>query len=114
MVSQNQPKFSSLVFYLPENIKQTFIDECAVVGLEAKRVQCFSSNPSFREYLSILCERGQKFAPQVLKVLSMLQKKTSIRIEVGADRKIIDLHGISTDDAIKLIQAANTIRVIDT
>lgn len=44
----------------------------------------------------------------------MLQRKTSIRIEVAADRKIIELRGISPDDAIKLIQAADAIRVTDT
>lgn len=114
MSSQRQSRYSSLVFYLPEDIKQTFVDECAEVGLEARRVQCFSANPSVREYLSILYERGQRYAPQVLKVLSMLQRKTSIRIEVAADRKIIELRGVSPDDAIKLIQAADAIRVTDT
>ena len=114
MSSQSQSRYSSLVFYLPEDIKQTFIDECAEVGLQARRVQCFSATPSVREYLGILYERGQKYAPQVLKVLSMLQRKTSIRIEVAADRKIIELRGLSPDDAIKLIQAADAIRVTDT
>ncbi|MEW7949139.1 hypothetical protein AB0908_09495, partial [Enterobacter hormaechei subsp. xiangfangensis] len=74
---------------------------------------CFSSNPGIREYLSILVERGQKFAPYLLKVLNLLQSKSKIRIEVAADRKIIDLQGVSVDDALKLIQAADAIRVID-
>ncbi|HFK5732967.1 TPA: hypothetical protein ACG0DS_000456 [Enterobacter sichuanensis] len=41
----------------------------------------------------------------------MLQKKHSIKIEVAADRKLIDLRGVSTEDALKLIEAASAIRV---
>ncbi|MCE9967226.1 hypothetical protein LZ654_20685 [Lelliottia amnigena] len=114
MSSQNLSRYSSLVFYIQEETKQFFIDECSKVGLEAKKVQCFSANPSIKDFLSIIFERGQKFAPQVLKVLNMLQRKSSIRIEVAADRKIINLSGVSTEDALKLIQAADAIKITDT
>ena len=114
MSSQNQSRYSSIAFYVPEEIKQFFIDECSKVGLEAKNIQCFSASPSIKDYLSIIFERGQKYAPQVLKVLNMLQRRTSIRIEVAADRKIINLSGISTEDALKLIQDADAIKLTDT
>ncbi|MBW9400668.1 hypothetical protein FHC51_12745 [Leclercia sp. EC_58] len=113
MSSQNQSRYSSIAFYVPEEIKQFFIDECSKVGLEAKNVQCFSANPSIKDYLSIVFERGQKYAPQVLKVLNMLQRKSSIKIEVAADRKVISLSGVSTEDALKLIQAADAIKITD-
>jgi len=112
--SQNQSKYSSLAFYVPEEIKQFYINECSKVGLEAKNVQCFSASPGIKDYLSIIYERGQKYAPQVLKVLNMLQRKSSIRIEVAADRKVIDLSGVSTEDALKLIQAADAIKLTNT
>ncbi len=43
----------------------------------------------------------------------MLQRKASIRIEVAANRKIINLSGVSTEDALKLIQAADAIKLTD-
>ncbi|HED6245292.1 TPA: hypothetical protein R5X31_002956 [Enterobacter cloacae] len=113
MSSKNQSQYFSIAVYIPDELKQTFLAECTIVGIDAKRVQCFSANPSIREYLSILVERGQKFAPYLLKVLNLLQSKSKIRIEVAADRKIIELQGVSVDDALKLIQVADAIRVID-
>lgn len=113
MTSRVQSKYFSIVVYIPDELKQTFIDECAIVGIDAKRVQCFSANPSIREYLSILFERGLKFAPNILKVLYILQTKSKIKIEIAADRKIIDLQGVSVEDALKLIQAADAIRVTE-
>lgn len=41
----------------------------------------------------------------------MLQRKYSIKIEIAADRKFFDLEGVSTEDALKLIEAASAIRV---
>jgi hypothetical protein len=41
----------------------------------------------------------------------MLQRKHSIKIEVTAERKIVELSSISTEDALKLIVAADSIRV---
>lgn len=114
MSSQNQSRYSSLVFYVPEETEKFFIDECSKVGLEAKRVQCFSTKPAVKDFLSIIFERGQKYAPQVLKVLNLLQRKSSIKIEVAADRKIINLTGVSIEDALKLIQAADAIKITNT
>ncbi|MDH1481988.1 hypothetical protein, partial [Enterobacter cloacae] len=61
MSSKNQSQYFSIAVYIPDELKQTFLAECTIVGIDAKRVQCFSANPSIREYLSILVERGQKF-----------------------------------------------------
>lgn len=110
---ENQSRYSSLVFYVPKEIEQSFIDECLKVDLEAKRVLCFSAKPGIKDYLSIIFERGQKYAPQVLKVLNLLQRNNSIKIEVAADRKIINLSGVSIEDALKLIQAADAIKITD-
>jgi hypothetical protein len=110
---ENQSRYSSLVFYVPKEIEQFFIDECLKVDLEAKRVQCFSAKPGIKDFLSIIFERGQKYAPQVLKVLNLLQRNNSIKIEVAADRKIINLSGVSIEDALKLIQAADAIKITD-
>lgn len=41
----------------------------------------------------------------------MLQRKHSIKIEISADRKLFELRGISTEDALKIIEAADSIRV---
>lgn len=35
----------------------------------------------------------------------------SIKIEIAADRKLFNSEGVSTEDAIKLIEVANAIRV---
>ncbi|MNP38971.1 hypothetical protein D3C76_1325220 [compost metagenome] len=41
----------------------------------------------------------------------MLQKKHSIKIEISADRKLFELQGISTEDALKILEAAQAIKV---
>ncbi|MGK8542913.1 hypothetical protein ACRS43_08975 [Enterobacter cloacae] len=93
-------------------LKQAFIDGFGEVGLHAGTVHCFSAKPTtIKEYLSVIFERGQAYAPLVLKVLGMLQRKYSIKIEIAADRKFFDLEGVSTEDALKLIEAASAIRV---
>lgn len=103
---------ASIDLIVPEDLKQAFIDEFADVGLNAGVVQCFSAKPSsIKEYLSVIYERGKTYVPLVLKVLDMFQRKNSIRIEIAAGRSLIDLKGVSTDDALKLIAAASSIRV---
>lgn len=112
MTSDVKSRYYSLDLHVPEDLKQAFIDGFDEVGLHAGVVHCFSAKPtSIKEYLSVIFERGKTYAPLVLKVLDMLQRKHSIKIEVSANRKIVELSGVSTDDALKLIEAANTIQV---
>lgn len=112
MVSGKKSKYDSLDLRVPEDLKQAFIDGFDEVGLHAGVVHCFSAKPStVKEYLSVLYERGKTYAPLVLKALEMLQRKNSIKIEIAADRKLIDLKGVSTEDALKLIEAASSILV---
>lgn len=112
MASGGNSIYASLNLIVPEDLKQAFIDEFADVGLNAGVVQCFSAKPSsIKEYLSVIYERSKTYAPLVLKALDMLQRKNSIRIEISADRKLIDLKGVSAEDALKLIAVASSIRV---
>ncbi|WP_395266287.1 hypothetical protein V1605_10575 [Enterobacter soli] len=112
MASDRKSRYDSFDLHVPQDLKQTFIDGFGEVGLHAGTVDCFSAKPTtIKEYLSVIFERGQAYAPTVLKVLGMLQKKHSIKIEIAADRKLFDLEGVSTEDALKLIEAASAIRV---
>ncbi len=112
MASERKSKYDSLNLHVPEDLKQSFIDGFDEVGLHAGTVHCFSAKPTtIKEYLSVIFERGKTYAPLVLKVLDMLQRKHSIKIEIAADRKLFDLRGVSTEDALKLIEAASSVRV---
>lgn len=112
MASDRKSRYDSFDLHVPHDLKQAFIDGFGEVGLHAGTVHCFSAKPTtIKEYLSVIIERGQAYAPTVLKVLGMLQKKHSIKIEIAADRKLINLEGVSTEDALKLIEAASAIRV---
>jgi len=112
MASGSKSRYDSLTLNVPEDLTQTFIDGFDEVGLHAGKVQCFSTKPTtIKDYLSVLFERGKAYAPLVLKVLDMLQRKHSIKIEIAADRKVFELKGVSTKDALKLIEAASSIRV---
>ncbi|HCL8272803.1 MULTISPECIES: hypothetical protein [Enterobacteriaceae] len=112
MVSGRQSRYDSFSLHVPEDLKQAFIDGFNEVGLHAGTVHCFSAKPtSIKEYLNVIFERGKAYAPLVLKVLDMLQRKHSIKIEISADRKLFELRGISTEDALKIIEAADSIRV---
>lgn len=112
MASVRKSRYDSFDLHVPHDLKQAFIDGFGEVGLHAGTVHCFSAKPTtIKEYLSVIIERGQAYAPTVLKVLGMLQKKHSIKIEIAADRKLINLEGVSTEDALKLIEAASAIRV---
>ena len=112
VASERKSKYDSLNLHVPEDLKQSFIDGFDEVGLHAGTVHCFSSKPTtIKEYLSVIFERGKTYAPLVLKVLDMLQRKHSIKIEIAADRKLFDLRGVSTEDALKLIEAASSVRV---
>ncbi|MGG8157168.1 hypothetical protein ACU6YR_04615 [Klebsiella aerogenes] len=112
VASERKSKYDSLNLHVPEDLKQSFIDGFDEVGLHAGTVHCFSAKPTtIKEYLSVIFERGKTYAPLVLKVLDMLQRKHSIKIEIAADRKLFDLRGVSTEDALKLIEAASSVCV---
>ncbi|EKZ5283045.1 hypothetical protein REV77_000544 [Klebsiella aerogenes] len=112
MASGRKSRYDSFDLYVPEDLKQAFIDGFADVGLHAGTVHRFSAKPTtIKELLSVVFERSKAYAPLVLKVLDMLQRKHSIKIEVSADRKLFELRGISTEDALKIIEAADSIRV---
>ncbi|WP_449546433.1 hypothetical protein [Lelliottia amnigena] len=115
MASDRKSKFDSIELYVPEDLRQKFIDGFDEVGLHAGVVHCFSAKPStVKEFLSVLYERGKTYAPLVLKALEMLQRKNSIKIEICSERRIIDLKGVSTEDALEIIKAANAIKVSHT
>lgn len=112
MALGSKSKYDSLKLHVPEDLKEAFISGFDDVGLHAGTVHCFSAKPtSIKEYLSVIFERGKAYAPLILKVLDMLQRKHSIKIEISADRKVFELKGISPQDAIKLIEAAQSIKV---
>lgn len=112
MASGRKSRYDSFDLYVPEDLKQAFIDGFTDVGLHAGTVNRFSAKPTtIKELLSVVFERSNAYAPLVLKVLDMLQRKHSIKIEVSADRKLFELRGISTEDALKIIEAADSIRV---
>lgn len=112
MASARKSRYDSLDLHVPQDLKQAFIDGFHEVGLHAGTVHCFSAKPTtIKEYLSVIIERGQSYAPLVLKALRMLQKKHSIKIEIASDRKLFELVGVSTEDALKLIEAASGIKV---
>ena len=112
MASDRKARYDSIELYVPEDLRQKFIDGFDEVGLHAGVVRCFSAKPStVKEFLSVLYERGKTYAPLVLKALEMLQRKNSIKIEICSDRRIIDLKGVSTEDALEIIKASNAIKV---
>lgn len=112
MASARKSRYDSFDLHAPQDLKQAFIDEFNEVGLHAGTVHCFSAKPTtIKEYLSVIIERGQTYAPLALKALGILQKKHSIKIEIASDRKLFDLVGVSTEEALKLIEAASGIKV---
>ncbi|GEM_PF-2246851 len=112
MASNNKSRYDSFELHVPEDLKQAFIDGFNDVGLHAGVVHCFSAKPkNLMGFLNVIYERGMAYAPLVLKALDMLQRKHSIKIEVSVDRKLYELKGFSAEDALKIIEAADSIHV---
>ncbi|MEG5733364.1 hypothetical protein UXO30_06155 [Enterobacter bugandensis] len=112
MATGRNSRYDSFEIYVPDDLTQEFITGFGEFGLHVGKVHCFSAKPtSIKEFLNFVYERGKTYAPTVLKALDMLQKKHSIKIEISADRKLFELQGISTEDALKLIEAAQAIKV---
>jgi hypothetical protein len=71
-----------LDLHVPQDLKQAFIDEFNEVGLHAGTVHCFSAKPTtIKEYLSVIIERGQTYAPLALKALGILQKNIASKLK---------------------------------
>lgn len=104
------PRYDSFTCVIPLDLQEDFIAECKLEGLDAGRIMCFSTK-RFDEVLRVIYDRWEEYAPKLLKVLSMFKNKHKIKIEVRADRKLIDLEGLSVDEAIKVITAVNEIKV---
>lgn len=112
MASDRKSMYDSFEIYVPEDLTQEFIIGFGEFGLHLGKVQCFSATPSsIKEFLNYVYERGKAYAPSVLKALDMLQRKHSIKIEIATDRKLFELKGISTEDALKILEAAQAIKV---
>ncbi|MEG0866008.1 MAG: hypothetical protein RSG77_03045 [Hafnia sp.] len=104
------PRYDSFTCVIPLDLQEDFIAECKLEGLDAGKIMCFSTK-RFDEVLRVIYDRWEEYAPKLLKVLSMFQNKHKIKIEVRADCKLIDLEGLSVDEAIKIISAVNEIKV---
>ncbi|AMH20086.1 hypothetical protein AL518_20055 [Hafnia paralvei] len=104
------PRYDSFTCVIPLDLQEDFIAECKLEGLDAGKIMCFSTK-RFDEVLRVIYDRWEEYAPKLLKVLSMFKNKHKIKIEVWADRKLIDLEGLSVDEAIKVISAVNEIKV---
>ena len=104
------PRYDSFTCVIPLDLQEDFIAECKLEGLDAGKIMCFSTK-RFDEVLRVIYDRWEEYAPKLLMVLSMFKNKHKIKIEVSADRKVIDLEGLSVDEAIKLINAMNGIKI---
>lgn len=80
-------------------------------GLDIKPIQYFSTSPRRSELLRTVVERSSTSAPKVLRVLRMFKTTPRIRIEISTDKKAFDLHGASSEDALKLVTSADAIRM---
>lgn len=110
METKVTPRYDSLTCLIPLDLQEDFIKECKFVGLDAGKLQCFSTR-RVDEVLKIIYDRWQEYAPQLLKILSAFKSKHKIKIEISADRKIIDLEGVTVEDALKILKAADGIKV---
>ncbi|ATQ89559.1 hypothetical protein CTI52_17645 [Klebsiella pneumoniae] len=67
MASGRKSTYDSFNLYVPEDLKQAFIDGFADVGLHAGTVHSFSAKPNtIKELLSVVFERSKAYAPLVL------------------------------------------------
>ncbi|NIA43259.1 MULTISPECIES: hypothetical protein [Providencia] len=109
--SEVTPKYSSIRMSVPADLKDEFLLECKQAGVDAGNVICLSRNtPSI---VNVLYETVAKLemAKKFIGILKMFGQKRNVRIEVYADKKIVDLSGYSEEEAIRLIEASDSIRV---
>lgn len=91
---------------VPADLKDEFLLECKQAGMNAGEVMYFSKNtPSV---VNVLFETIAK-SEIAKKFIGIL--KRNVRIEVYADKKIVDLSGYSEEEAIRLIETSDSIRI---
>lgn len=105
------PKYSSIRMTIPADLKEQFLLECEQAGVHAGDVICLSANaPSL---ITVLYETLAKseMTKRLIGILKMFGQQRNVRIEVYADKKIVDLKGYSEEEALRLIEASDTIRI---
>nr|WP_294349687.1 hypothetical protein [Providencia sp.] len=110
--SEVTPKYSSICMSVPADLKDEFLLECKQTGVDSGNVICLSRNtPSI---VNVLYETVAKLemAKKFIGILKMFGQKRNVRIEVYADKKIVDLSGYSEEEAIRLIEASESIRIV--
>ncbi|MTC75112.1 hypothetical protein GKR75_12685 [Providencia sp. wls1919] len=109
--SEVTPKYSSIHMSVPADLTDEFLLECKHAGVDAGELMCFSVNPP--SLVRVLYETAAKLemAKKFIVILKMFSQKRNVRIEVYADKKIVDLSGYSEEEAIRLIEASDSIRV---
>lgn len=110
MENKLTPRYDSILCIIPIDLQEEFLSDCKFLGIDAGKTHCFSTK-RFDDFLRIIYDRWEEYAPKIFKVFSMLQNKHKIKIEVRADRKIIDLEGLTVEEALKVISAANCIEI---
>lgn len=109
--SEVTPKYSSIRMSVPADLTEEFLLECKQAGVDAGELKCFLVNtPSL---VRVLYETAAKLdmAKKFIGILKMFSQKRNVRIEVYADKKIVDLSGYSEEEAILLIEASDSIRI---
>ena len=106
------PKYDSFRLTIPADLKEQFLLECKQADVDAGELRCFSTNPP--SIISVLYETAAKLemAKKFIRILKMFGQQRNVKIEVYADKKIVDLKGYSEEEAIRLIEASNSIRIV--
>ncbi|HCR4047272.1 hypothetical protein [Proteus mirabilis] len=105
------PKYSSIRISVPADLKDVFLLECTQTGLDVSEVICFSKDAP--NTLSVLFESIAKsvIAKKIIGILKMFNQQRNIRVEVYTDKKIIDLKGYSEEEAQRLLEKCDGIRL---
>ncbi|MBV6819398.1 hypothetical protein KWG64_15765 [Rahnella sp. PD12R] len=107
----NTAMYDSIACYVPFELQGEFVEDCKSVGLDAGYVKCFSKDsPDYVGIFRKISEKLYTFAPLLLNVLEAFQKKHSVDITVSKDGNSIKLNGYSSDDALKILAAADSMR----
>jgi hypothetical protein len=110
MESKVTPRYDSIQCVIPVVLQDDFLIECKLMGVDAGKTLYFSTKP-LDEFLRIIYDSWDEYAPKILKLLLSFRTKHKIKIEIRTDSKLIELEGLSVDEALKLISAAQSIEV---
>lgn len=111
MDKQSTAMYDSIACYIPMELQNEFVEKCQSVGLDAGYVKCFSKDsPDYVGIFRKISEKLSTFAPLLLTVLEAFQKKHSVDITVSNEGNSIKLNGYSSDDALKILAAADSMR----